>query len=74
MTANLWTTGTIDFVPATNARPFGPREKSGAGRYDMSERIGLLPDGVYTVRITAFRKTGKLAFKEGPARHPRCLR
>jgi hypothetical protein len=52
--------GRIDFVPVEGTP--GPSAVASIvnGRYDVPARWGLLPDGVYLVRITAFRKTGKM--------------
>jgi hypothetical protein len=52
-------TGRIDFVPVDNT----PGASVGAtitdGRYSFPAEKGLMPDGVYLLRVTAFRKTGR---------------
>jgi hypothetical protein len=51
--------GKIDFLPADGT----PGGAIGApiltGRYEFPPKTGLLPTGVYTVRIVGLRKTGR---------------
>jgi hypothetical protein len=51
--------GKIDFVPADGTPGASACSPVDAGRYEIPARWGLLPDGVYEVRIVAFRKAGK---------------
>jgi hypothetical protein len=54
-------TGRIDLVPIDNTAGAAVGATIAGGRYSIPAEKGLLPDGTYQVRITAFRKTGKLA-------------
>jgi hypothetical protein len=51
--------GRIDFLPADATPGASAVAPIAAGRYQLPPGGGLLPDGVYVVQITAFRKTGK---------------
>ena len=51
--------GQIDFVPIDNTPGPSAAAPIKDGRYAVEPKWGLRPDGVYLVRITAFRKTGK---------------
>ena len=51
--------GLIDFVPVDNTPGASASAVIKEGRYAVDPKWGLKPDGVYQVRITAFRKTGR---------------
>jgi hypothetical protein len=51
--------GKIDFVPAENTPGASVAATIAKGKYDVPARWGPLPDGVYLVRVVAYRKTGK---------------
>jgi hypothetical protein len=53
--------GQIDFVPVENTPGASDCAVIAQGRYNLEAKAkgGLRPDGVYQVRIVAYRKTGK---------------
>lgn len=51
--------GTIDFVPIDNTPGPSAVAPITKGHYAIDPKWGLLPDGVYQVRIAAFRKTAR---------------
>ena len=51
--------GKINFVPVDKTPGPSAVATIAAGRYDVPARWGLLPDGVYVVRITAFSEERK---------------
>jgi hypothetical protein len=51
--------GKIDFVPIENTPGPSACAVIARGRYEVPARWGLLPEGVYLVRIVAYAKTGK---------------
>jgi hypothetical protein len=51
--------GTIDFMPIDNTPGPSAVAPIANGRYAIEPKWGLMPDGVYQVRIAAFRKTGR---------------
>jgi hypothetical protein len=51
--------GQIDFVPMDNTPGASACAIIAQGRYNLEGKGGLRPDGVYQVRIVAYRKTGK---------------
>lgn len=55
--AVVW--GKIDFVPVESTAGASACSPITDGRYKIPAKWGVLPDGVYQVRIVAFRKTGK---------------
>lgn len=63
--------GRIDFEPVDNTAGPSAGATIAHGRYDVPAKWGLLPDGVYLVRITAFRKTGKTEPNRIDPRGPR---
>ena len=52
--------GKIDFIPTENTAGASACSPITNGLYEIPEKWGLLPDGVYEVRIVAFQKTGRL--------------
>lgn len=53
--------GTIDFVPVDGTAGGSAGAPIAKGRYEISAKAGLFPDGTYLVRIIGLRKTGKTA-------------
>jgi hypothetical protein len=51
--------GKIDFLPADGTPGGAVSAAILAGRYEFPPQTGLLPTGVYTVRVIGLRKTGK---------------
>ena len=54
-------TGRIDFLPIDQTPGAAVGATIAGGRYSFPAEKGIRPDGVYQVRITGFRKTGKTA-------------
>jgi hypothetical protein len=50
--------GQIDFVPIENTPGASAVATIANGRYEIVAKGGLRPDGTYSVRIVAYRKTG----------------
>jgi len=50
--------GTIDFLPVDGTHGPSAGGQIVNGRYQLSEKDGLVLNGVYSVRIVALRKTG----------------
>jgi hypothetical protein len=48
--------GKIDFIPIENTAGASACSPIADGRYEIPEKWGLLPDGVYEVHISAFRE------------------
>jgi hypothetical protein len=54
------TWGKIDFLPIETTHGASACSPITNGHYEIPAKWGLLSDGVYEVRIVAFRKTGKM--------------
>jgi hypothetical protein len=53
--------GAIEFIPIDGTTGPSARAIIADGRYAVAAKWGLKPEGVYQVRITGYRKTGKKA-------------
>jgi hypothetical protein len=51
--------GRIDFLPVEGTAGGSTGDAITNGQYDVPTKGGLLPDGIYVVRITALKKTGQ---------------
>lgn len=51
--------GSIEFMPIEQTPGPSAVAPIADGRYLLQSKYGLLPNGVYQVRITAYRKTGR---------------
>jgi hypothetical protein len=51
--------GSIEFIPVEQTPGASAVAPIADGRYALQPKWGLLPNGVYRVQITAFRKTGR---------------
>ena len=52
--------GSIEFIPVEQTPGASAGAAIAQGRYEIPARWGLLPNGVYQVRITGYRKTGRM--------------